>query len=251
MIGKKSLILYRGPSLLDGSPIVAVAVWSKRNKKTGGMLQTYILADNGRDPMQAITDGSDSAVCGSCPHRGDPATGRGRSCYVIVSQGPLTVYRALMRGLYPVSAGPHEVEEIGRGRMVRLGTYGDPAAVPAIVWRSLVAHAAGWTGYSHQWRAPVAADLRDLCMASADSEQEARDAVAAGWRYYRVRPIGSPADPLSEIDCPSSRGVQCADCGLCAGVSAGRAGARSVSIELHGGSAILKHGARLIPTIST
>lgn len=43
-------IIYRGPSMIDGTPIVVIALWSTANAKTGGMLQTYILADNGQSP---------------------------------------------------------------------------------------------------------------------------------------------------------------------------------------------------------
>jgi len=39
-------IIYRGPSVLDGAPIVVVATYSKRNKKTGTMVQTYIIRDD-------------------------------------------------------------------------------------------------------------------------------------------------------------------------------------------------------------
>ena len=43
-------ILYRGPSLLDGSPIVVVATMASSNRKTGltgkkNMVQVWILAD--------------------------------------------------------------------------------------------------------------------------------------------------------------------------------------------------------------
>lgn len=47
----KSGIIYRGPSLIDGQPIVAIAIAKSRNTKTGDMVQTYILCDNGLDPM--------------------------------------------------------------------------------------------------------------------------------------------------------------------------------------------------------
>jgi hypothetical protein len=39
----KSGIIYNGPSLLDGKPIVVIATYSKRNIKTGAVVQTYIL----------------------------------------------------------------------------------------------------------------------------------------------------------------------------------------------------------------
>jgi len=42
-----SSVIYRGPSLIDGSPIVVVAVITKSddaaNEKTGAVVQTYIL----------------------------------------------------------------------------------------------------------------------------------------------------------------------------------------------------------------
>ena len=44
-------IIYRGQSLLNGAPIVAVAITKSSNVKTGNMVQTYILADNGQSPV--------------------------------------------------------------------------------------------------------------------------------------------------------------------------------------------------------
>src|SRR5262245_33628424 len=52
----QGVVLYRGPSLLDGAPIVAVATNLARrskNPKTGNAVQTYILADNGENPIEA------------------------------------------------------------------------------------------------------------------------------------------------------------------------------------------------------
>ncbi len=40
----KSGIIYNGPSLLDGKPIVVIATFSNRNTKTGAVVQTYIFA---------------------------------------------------------------------------------------------------------------------------------------------------------------------------------------------------------------
>src|SRR4051812_13937600 len=63
------VILYRGPSLLDGRPIVCVAVGLARpskNAKTGkGTVQTYILGDDGLDPIQAIKADADVSICGN------------------------------------------------------------------------------------------------------------------------------------------------------------------------------------------
>ena len=37
------MIIYNGPSLLDGTPIIAIAIRKSGNAKTGDMVQTYIL----------------------------------------------------------------------------------------------------------------------------------------------------------------------------------------------------------------
>lgn len=240
-------IIWEGPSLLDGSPLVAVALYSTSNRKTGGMVQTYILRAD-VDPVSAVASGADAAICGDCPHRGD-GTGKGRSCYVFVGQGPLAVYRAYKRGRYPVATAA-DVEALTRGRTVRLGTYGDPMAAPAYIWEGLTAAAKGWTGYTHAWRTVAGADAARwaaLLMASVETAGQAAEAVAAGWRYYRTRQLGE-VTPAAEIDCPSARGVLCADCGLCSGTA--RAAARSVSIEIHGGTAAATNGARLIARLT-
>lgn len=230
-------ILYEGPSLIDGAPIVAIAVFSRANRKTGGMLQTYILRAD-MAPLDAIRSGDDASICGDCPHRGNGKDYATRSCYVNVAQGPLQVFRAYQRGKYP-RANATMRRALGAGRMVRLGTYGDPAAVPASLGLDLVSRAEGHTGYTHQWqaleKAPDAARVwRSLVMASADTPAQAAAARAAGWRTFRVRRADEPLMP-SEFACPASaeagHKAQCATCKACGGTD-GRKG--SPAIIAHG-----------------
>ena len=54
-------ILWRGPSLLDGSPIVVIAIKKSGNRKTGRMLQTYILRAD-QTPVEAIRSGAGAAL---------------------------------------------------------------------------------------------------------------------------------------------------------------------------------------------
>jgi hypothetical protein len=225
-------ILYRGPSMLDGSPIVVVATGFGRrskNAKTGDMVQTYILAD-GVDPITASRTGQDAAVCGDCKHR--PANLG--SCYVTLMHGPLSVYKGVQRGIYPTagtlpsvpeSSTIETIADLGAGRMVRLGTYGDPAAVPVWVWEALVSRAEGRTGYTHQWQNPtIPADtwrrLVTLVMASVDTDTEAVQARDAGLRYFRVRTSDAPIG-AREFVCPASEEAgkrkDCATCGACDG----------------------------------
>ena len=229
-------VLWRGRSHYDGADVVAIATVSTANRKTGDMVQTWILRTD-RPPVAAAADGSDEAICGQCPHRRD-ADGR-RSCYVNVGQAPQAVHRAWMAGAYP-EADRHRRYAIGRGRAVRLGAYGDPAMVPARIWRDLVRDAVGHTGYTHQWRAPFAAEHRTLCMASVDSAAELAEARAAGWRTFRVRTQVEALAP-GEIVCPASpeggHRAQCADCLLCRGASGRRGLIPGIAIVAHGSGA--------------
>jgi hypothetical protein len=214
-------IFYRGPSMLDGSPIIAIATGTakaSRNTKTGGEVQTWILRDD-MSPVEAVKSGADSAICGTCIHRGN-GDGSNRSCYVTVFQAPLVVWKSAQRGLYP-QIDPVQAGHALTGKVVRLGSYGDPAAVPADVWHCLIEKCAGHTGYTHQWRTSDA--LRTLCMASCDNAFEQEIAKAQGWRTFRVMRAGDRMLPR-EIVCPASKEAgaktSCAACKACGGTSA-------------------------------
>lgn len=230
------VILWEGPSALDGSPIVVIATGLKgrasRNEKTGDMVQTWIIRAD-VDPHDATKSGEDASVCGDCPHR--PALGG--SCYVKVFQAPKSVWKAYKRGVYP-RAAHDELAAIGEGRMVRLGSYGDPAAAPFAMWQALVSRAAGVTGYTHQWRTANPA-FRTIVMASADSATEGVMARAAGWRTFRIRTADEPLQPKAEFVCPASAEAgyrtDCASCRACGGLDA-KAKASPVIIA-HGATA--------------
>lgn len=221
------MIIYNGPSMLDGKPIVAIATGlgdSSSNRKTGGMVQTWILPAD-IEPHQAIKTGADATVCGNCPHR--PIAGG--SCYVTVHQAPLAVYRAWKRGRYP----EWDMEAF-RGKRVRFGAWGDPAAVPVDVWARIAAVAGGHTGYTHQWRtAPV--ELARYCMASVDTPSERDTARAMGWRCFRTR-LESEAVMPGEATCPASaeagHKLTCDTCMACSGVTGRRKG--DIAIIAHG-----------------
>lgn len=204
--------------MLDGKPIVAIATTESSNRKTGDMIQTWILRKN-IDPVKAVRNGYDKSICGNCYHRG--TVDRPRTCYVNVGQAPLSVFRGYKRGCY------------SRGRLpthkpVRMGAYGDPVAVPWQAWEG-IHEAPLWTGYTHQWRQLIAHPFRNVLMASCDGTAEAAEAAAAGWRAFVVS--RTPTGVL----CPSNRGTQCAECGLCSGLQ--RPSAPNIYIEPHGTSA--------------
>jgi hypothetical protein len=213
-------IIWQGPSAFDGAPIVAIVTGirgASQNRKTGDMLQTWILRAD-MSPIDALATDSDESICGGCPLRGILKDGKrkGRACYVNPGQAPLSVWRAFDRGSYPVMS-PSDVADVVAGRAIRLGAYGDPAMVPLSVWEDLTRNASSWTGYTHQWRTRPA--YRGLLMASADTVTDRREARAAGWRCFYVVPRGA-AFPTGAMECAATRArnpLQCADCGACAG----------------------------------
>jgi len=229
----KSGIIYKGPSLIDGKPIVVVATYSNRNTKTGSVLQTYVMRED-INPLDASKTGADYSICGDCPLRGEITTdpkrkqAKGRRCYVNLGQGVLITWRAYKRGVYPDAQTQEARAALGRGRVVRVGTYGDPAAVPQEVWTELLAEAENFMAYTHQkpWRP-------DIAMQSADSYAEARDHWRAGRRTYRIITGLEQLDKSHEILCPASKEagkrVQCTACKLCRG----SAQAKSIAIVEH------------------
>lgn len=239
------VIIYRGPSMIDGKPIVAIATGMSKNsqneKTGGGLIQTWILRED-ISPTEAVNNGADASVCGDCPHRGDLIDGKnvGRSCYVTVFQAPLNVWKTHKKGGYPVA----DVADFA-GRGVRLGSYGDPAAVPVAVWVAITARAAYWTGYTHQWRAFP--ELAAWCMASADSVSDRFTAKALGFRTFRVR--GASADrEAGEVVCPASAEAgyktTCDQCRACGGH--GAKARADIVIKAHGAaSKVSAHSRRI------
>jgi hypothetical protein len=234
-------VLYKGPSLINGKPIVVIAILGSDNVKTGNMVQTYILPDNGGLPVANAYALEDEAVCGDCTHR----RGLDGSCYVNLGQGVTVVTKSYLAGKYPESL-PDATAKC-TGRMVRLGTYGDPAAVPVHVWQSLLQNAKGWTGYTHQWNKTwIDPKILQFCMASVDNDQQFLQAQSMGYRTFRVRAENQPL-LAREFMCPASEEAGkrklCTECKACDG-----------GVDTHKASpAIMVHGPlknRFIPVMA-
>ena len=245
------MLIWAGPSQLDGAPIIVLATGvpasAKRgaksgNTKTGDMVQTYILRAD-VNPVAALRLGADVSICGICPHKSKTAGGSG-ACYVNVGQGPNSAWKAHQH----TGSMPLDLERL-RGLKIRFGSYGDPGAVPAHVWQSLADVAAGVTGYTHQWQSDRLADagldtagadraLAQWCMASADTPDEGRMARRLGYRSFIVRAPGT-AVPKGAVVCPASaeagKRTVCATCMSCGGNGNGRR--QDVTIIAHGSTA--------------
>jgi len=214
---KKALgiVCYKGPSLIDNEPIVAIATGigrKSKNEKTGDMIQVWIIRSD-TDPITAHVEGDDVSVCGDCKHR---IMG---SCYVNLIHGPRQVYLAYKAGSYE-DAKPEHLDYF-RDRFLRIGAYGDPAAVPTFIWETLCGVAKHWTGYTHQWKdRSIDPELRNYCMASCDTEVEVREALAVNWTPFYARQVHAPI-PVGGFVCPASKEagkrLTCEQCRACRG----------------------------------
>lgn len=232
-------IFYRGPSLLTGDPIVGVMTGlegGSLNAKTGPMVQAWILRAD-LAPMDAKRRNLDDAVCGDCRLRG--RDGRDSGCYVTVWTAPHNVWKQVQAGAYLQPTWP-ELHALLEGRHVRLGAYGDPAAIPFEVWQTVLHSAAGWVAYTHAWRT-CDARLKTIAMASVDDVRECHEAGLRGWRTFRIRRPGEPLLAGAEFICPASdeagHRTTCQRCQLCRGEASP---ARSVAILVHGKPSNLK-----------
>ena len=238
------MILWEGKSEIDGKPIVAIMTGlrsSSSNSKTGDMPQCWILRSD-IHPMDALRTGEDRSICGDCIYRPknpgpDALKKTNRLCYVT----PMAfngVYRTYKAGNYPTADLPVLAKHLAK-RNVRIGAYGDPAAVPLVVWETLLEHCHS-TGYTHQWR-KCDPNYAKYCMASCDSPVDVVLATGLGYRTFFVQNTDSFDNVLKNVKniklawCPASKEkgkvTTCSRCMACSGTRSG----------LHSNIAIMIH----------
>jgi hypothetical protein len=245
-----SAVVWQGRSRLDNeTPIVAIVTGidgASANPKTGPMAQLWILRRDMAATV-AVANGGDAAICGDCKLRG--TGGKERGCYVTVSHAPNNIYKTFKAGKYDMVSPAYVASTLSAaGVRLRLGAYGDPAALPVDVLQTLTRGVFAWTGYTHAWTSR--ADLAPFVMASVDSPAEQRLAALAGFRTFRTR---APEQPLlpGEIACPASDEMNhrttCERCTLCDG-SRPADRRKHVAIIAHGSSTV--HALKVIRRVA-
>ena len=231
---KTSVVVWKGISLLDNeTPImVTMSGFAKdsENSKTGAMVQVAILPIFTK-PFDNYKAASPS-VCGDCKYNG------GNGCYVNWSN--LTSHWKSTKGQNPIDMSLSQ--ELVKGLEVRLGSAGDPAAVPVWVWQELLKYAKSFTGYTHQWRTEH--EYKDICMASVDSALERQQAIDKGWNTFLVYDDVEPTEGircLASSDKTDKDGLpyQCITCMACSG----KGNNKHINEKLHGATNTL-HAAR-------
>ena len=243
----KSYELWRGPSLVDDRPVVAIAscVGARSlNPKTGEAVQVYFLRADA-SPVDAVRARDARPICGECIH----APHRDATCYVNPAFGAQQLWLSWRRGDCPPLDRRHW-PAVFRSRFVRLGAYGDPCCAPPWLSAEVAAAAGGHAAYTQAWR--ERADLRAIAMASVTSDAERREAEALGWRAFQVVPTDPRTlrhlEPVAKgvVVCAASaeRGKRttCVACRACAGL-ASKARA-SIAIGSHGSVAFRFAGVR-------
>jgi len=208
----QGIVVYAGPSQIDGKQIVVIVTgWLKSsNKKTGKMLQAWIF-NRFENPCEAYKNGNDFSICGDCKHR------KWGTCYVNVYHAPMNIHKAYYSGKYENLT----LQNIHwfKGYNIRLGAYGDPAAVPFDTWKMILNITEKHTAYTHQWR-KCDSKFKQICMASVDNEKEYKAAKKMGWRTFRVRRVDEKL-MKNEFICPASNEnghkTSCNKCLCCAG----------------------------------
>jgi len=234
MYQNHELILWEGNSKLTGKPIVVIATGVGRksyNRKTGNMVQTYIL-NRDISPITAVYNGADTSVCGDCKHKPSNLN----SCYINL-RIPLNVWRAYQRGSYTKFNSRLHLNRFKK-KSIRFGAYGDPAAAPIGLWKMLTHVAKNWTGYTHQWKT-CTSSFRDIIMASVDTHSEYIQAKSDGWRCFMVVPVESSIMDKSFFGCPASEEMgsltNCTKCSACNGTKYDkRTSSKDVFIQVHG-----------------
>jgi hypothetical protein len=165
--------------------------------------------------------------------------GKERGCYVTVAHAPNNIYKTMGRGKYDLLTPDAVNALLKRNRIgLRLGAYGDPAALPSDVISSLVCGLGHWTGYTHAWKSRP--DLAPFVMASADSPDDATLAHALGFRTFRTRLDSQPL-MAGEIACPASdemgHRTTCDKCSLCDG-SRATDERKHIAIIVHGATTV-------------
>ena len=207
------------------SQIQVIATEKSGNRKIGKAIQIWIVPRN-QTVTESRRNGSDSKnQCKGCPLASN------HGCYV-GSYYVDAVQKSAWAGKKPIARNKQDVVNLVKGKFVRFGAYGNPSMIPLSLVKLIADNASGWTGYFHDWHLlpfEKAKAYGKYFMASCEPNNR-QQAIDMGLRVFATRSQSDPV-PTGLIDCPSSRGVKCADCKLCSGTSKQ---AKSVSIPVHG-----------------
>jgi len=212
--------------------IVVIATRDSDNRKTGKMIQLWVINRN-IHPVESIRSGTDAMLqCRGC------AFASGKGCYV-GSLPLMAIWRKYSKGEYDkLEPGTQAWADYWVDVKVRFGAYGNPSLIPLDIVSDIVERCESHTGYFHDWHLMPACDAvayGRYFMASCEPCNVAQ-AQAMGLRTFTVYPVD--AQQGDGLEClADSKGLTCAECGLCDGTARSDARVKSlpsVFIRVHG-----------------
>ena len=215
--------------IYENSRIVAIATSDSRNPKTGKGKQVFIL-DRTMHPSDSRKSGNDAKVqCKGCP------LASYSGCYVI-DMPLIAIYKKYMAGGYQaLKLNSPEWNKFFSVPYVRLGAYGNPSCLPIGIVASISKLATRVTGYFHDWHlmTPDRARSYGRFLMASTHPATYRAAKAIGLRTFTTGKLASVGS--YGIEClADSKGITCAECGLCDGTKRNNASRPDVWIDPHG-----------------
>ena len=215
--------------IYENSKIVAIATSDSANRKTGKGIQIWIL-DRTMHPSESRKSGNDAkSQCKGCP------LASYSGCYVM-DMPLISIYKKWQAGGYrTLKLNSRKWNEFFAVPYVRLGAYGNPSCLPISIVASISRLAERVTGYFHDWQLMSEDRARSygrFLMASTHPATY-RAAKAIGLRTFTTGKMASVGS--YGIEClADSKGITCAECGLCDGTQRNRATRPDVWINPHG-----------------
>ena len=198
------VVLWRGRSRFDGSPMVLIAVGLReptKNIKTPYCVTVYGLRSD-ISPRDNILEGARS-TCGHCPIK--------KECYVH-SWTLAAIYKEFIAGKYPdlpLEMLPQVMRTQGPAHKLRLGGYANPSVVGWREFGRLIPNlGVDWLSYEHDWR-NCPQSWRSVSMASTESVKGTLAAHSRGWRAFQVVPVGQGRATVKAL---RARGLQATQC---------------------------------------
>lgn len=224
---RKNNIYFRIDNLLINFQLTTT------NRKTGDMVQNFILPISWFETNESISKLSDKEICGDCIH----SQSKNKSCYVrkgFSNVGLISKVKSIRKmGIDKIPYLNDDVLDllkvVLKNNPIRFGAYGEAVLMGENLIKEITKVASYWTGYTHQFHKNLWS--KDYFMASVETEFANKVATDLGFRTFFV---SNELIYNNMVNCPASKEQNkkstCENCKLCMGT---QSKGKSVIIKKH------------------